>query len=145
MTEYWKSAPYLVNFMDEYDLKRDFVDRRRGSQRSAGRRSRRSPATRARSCPGTTCLPTASSIPATRGFATSCTTCWIRRPGGCCGCRPPGATTSPKASSRSLRPRALTKRLIFSSWQVVPKVVAALLTYEAERRMLGIDPDGRAG
>src|SRR5437868_13489675 len=36
----------------------------------------------------------------------------------------------------------LTKRLIFSSWQVVPKVVAALMTYEAERRMLGIDPAG---
>jgi hypothetical protein len=38
--------------------------------------------------------------------------------------------------------RGLTKRLIFSSWQVVPKVVAALLTYEAERRMLGIAPEG---
>lgn len=36
----------------------------------------------------------------------------------------------------------LTKRLIFSSWQVVPRVVAALLTYEAERRMLGIGPEG---
>src|SRR5206468_1087092 len=41
--------------------------------------------------------------------------------------------------------QTLTKRLIFSSWQVVPKVVAALMTYEAERRMLGIDPDGEPG
>src|SRR5204863_9427238 len=39
----------------------------------------------------------------------------------------------------------LTKRLIFSSWQVVPKVVAALMTYEAERRMLAINPAGEPG
>lgn len=32
----------------------------------------------------------------------------------------------------------LTKRLIFSSWHVVPKAVAALLSYEAERRMSGV-------
>ena len=40
--------------------------------------------------------------------------------------------------------QGLTKRLIFSSWQVVPKVVAALMTYEAERRMLGIEARRRA-
>lgn len=31
---------------------------------------------------------------------------------------------------------AFTKRLVFSAWKVVPKVIAALLSYEAERRML---------
>jgi hypothetical protein len=31
---------------------------------------------------------------------------------------------------------AASKRLIFSSWTVVPKVIAALLSYEAERRMM---------
>jgi hypothetical protein len=30
----------------------------------------------------------------------------------------------------------VTKRLIFSSWQVVPKVIAGLVSYEAERRMI---------
>ena len=29
-----------------------------------------------------------------------------------------------------------TKRLIFSSWKVVPKVVSTLLSYEVERRMI---------
>lgn len=29
-----------------------------------------------------------------------------------------------------------TKRLVFSSWQVVPKAIATLLSYEAERQML---------
>ena len=32
--------------------------------------------------------------------------------------------------------KGFTKRLIFSAWQVVPKMVAALLSYEAERRMV---------
>jgi hypothetical protein len=41
--------------------------------------------------------------------------------------------------------QSLTKRLIFSSWQVVPKVVAALMTYEAERRMLCIGAAGEPG
>lgn len=34
------------------------------------------------------------------------------------------------------RLRDFTKRLVFSSWTVVPGVIAAMLSYEAERRML---------
>jgi hypothetical protein len=37
--------------------------------------------------------------------------------------------------------QSLTKRLVFSSWRVVPKVIAGVLSYEAERRMmLSLDP-----
>jgi len=32
--------------------------------------------------------------------------------------------------------KGFTKRLMFSSWRVVPKVVAAMVSYEAERRMI---------
>ncbi len=32
--------------------------------------------------------------------------------------------------------KAMTKRLIFSSWNVVPRAVSVLLSYEAERRMM---------
>ncbi len=35
----------------------------------------------------------------------------------------------------SIDGRAVTKRLMFSSWQVVPKVVAALLSHDVERRV----------
>ena len=42
---------------------------------------------------------------------------------------PQGAFAEPKL-------RGLTKRLIFSGWHVVPKGVASLLSYEAERRMI---------
>ena len=32
--------------------------------------------------------------------------------------------------------RRLTKRLVFSAWAVVPKAIATLISYEAERRMI---------
>jgi Helicase conserved C-terminal domain len=32
--------------------------------------------------------------------------------------------------------RAVTKRLVFSSWNVVPRAISVLLSYEAERRMM---------
>ena len=38
----------------------------------------------------------------------------------------------------------LTKRLIFSSWAVVPPAVSAILSYEAERQMMrSRDPEAR--
>lgn len=36
--------------------------------------------------------------------------------------------------------QGLTKRLVFSSWNVVPRAVSTILSYEAERRMVGIGP-----
>jgi len=40
--------------------------------------------------------------------------------------------------------RSVTKRLVFSGWQVVPKALSALLSYEAERRtMVASDPAAR--
>lgn len=36
----------------------------------------------------------------------------------------------------SLAEQGVTKRLVFSAWRVVPRAIAALLSYEAERRML---------
>lgn len=40
------------------------------------------------------------------------------------------------------RHRDFTKALVFSAWNVVPDAVSAILSYEAERRMLGEDNDG---
>ncbi len=42
-------------------------------------------------------------------------------------------TSGPYASEAL---RGLTKRLVFSSWRVVPRVIASLLSYAAERRMI---------
>jgi hypothetical protein len=39
---------------------------------------------------------------------------------------------------------SFTKRLVFSTWQIVPKAIATLLSYEAERRMIKLlDPQAK--
>jgi hypothetical protein len=52
---------------------------------------------------------------------------------------------TPRSDFSSPALRSFTKRLIFSSWQVVPQAVASVLSYEAERRMmLARDPRANA-
>jgi hypothetical protein len=144
VTEYWKSAPYLLNFMDEYDLKRDLVDIVGGPSVPADILQALSG--------GTGALLSREDVLAYRELdpgnarlrnlvhdmldSEARRLLWI--PPSWRYYEPEGEFAQPGAQT-------LTKRLIFSSWQVVPKVVAALMTYEAERRMLGIDPRGEPG
>jgi len=44
----------------------------------------------------------------------------------------------PGGPFRDVAPEGCTKSLIFSAWRLVPKCVAMLLSYEAERRMLNV-------
>jgi hypothetical protein len=133
--EYWKSAPYLLNFMDDYDLKRKFAS----------------------------ALGDATEAPALTEAIASAPGGWLNRhdlehyraldPGNArlrCLSRdtiergawrllwiPPslpyyqaqGAFSEPQLKD-------FTKRLVFSSWRVVPKAVASVLSYEAERLMM---------
>jgi hypothetical protein len=134
ITEYWKSAPYLLNFMDEYEFKRDFTE---GLQKASS---------------SSTLLGALTSEPAsllpwddveryrpldpanarlrqliadTVGIGAWR---WLWLPPSLPYYRMRGAYHQADV-------RQVTKRLIFSSWQVVPKVLAAVLSYEAERRM----------
>lgn len=139
--EYWKSAPYLLNFMDEYDLKRDFekavIDQRRAGEVAVavgdGREtllSREDWLSYRRIDPGNARL---------RAFAEDLLGAgtwkllWL-----------PPALPYYRGEGRfaEVDASALTKRLVFSSWQVVPKAVASWLTYEVERRMFGIAEGG---
>ena len=144
VTEYWKSAPYLVNFMDEYDLKRDFVNIIEGP---------RVPAEVVQALSGNTgALLSREDVLAYRqldpgnarlrnlvhDMLDSEAWRFLWMPPSWHYYEPEGEFAQPAA-------QILTKRLIFSSWQVVPKVVAALITHEAERRMLGIGPSGESG
>jgi hypothetical protein len=141
VTEYWKSAPYLVNFMDEYDLKRDLVKLVE---------SPRVPTEVLQALSGDTgALLSREDVAAYRELdpgnarlrnlvhymldSEAWRLLWM-----------PPSWRYYEAEGEFAQPAAqtLTKRLIFSSWQVVPKVVAALMTYEAERRMLGIGSSG---
>ena len=108
--EYWKSAPYLLNFMDEYDLKRGFVGAVEGSRTrpevfqalsgdTGALLSRETVSAYGQLDPGNARLRTLS------------TKCWTWKRGDFCGCHPPGITTSPKANSLSLGLRILPNDL----------------------------------
>jgi hypothetical protein len=131
LVEYWKSAPYLLNFMDAYALKQALRD-------GIGDRDvmgivRSNPESfldleRARNYEN---LEPAN--PRLRGLVAETVDrgmwrlLWM----------PPAITyyslSGPFAEVES---RKFTKRLVFSAWHMVPRAVASLLSYEAERRMM---------
>jgi hypothetical protein len=137
MIEYWKSAPYLLNFMDGYKVK----ERLHAAVDSGETQE----------------------LAAIIGSAPDVILPWGQV--ACYGELPPanprlqqllddiidnGAwqllwmppslpyyapSKGPYADFSGIQ---LTKRLVFSSWNVVPKMIAAMVSYEAERRMFGL-------
>jgi hypothetical protein len=139
--EYWKSAPYLLNFMDDYDLKQKFSRVIEGSQvpiptieaTDRGLFLNNEDVTAYRELdPGNARL---RNLVHDMLDSEAWRLLWI----------PPSWKYYEAEGEFAQVPGGVTKRLIFSSWQVVPKVVAALMTHEAERRMLGIGPGGEPG
>ena len=127
ITEYWKSAPYLLNFMRDYALKRllrDNLDRPADHLREALFRARPAMLDRER-------LDTYEPLEPANGRMRGVMDdmfgdgldqhLWI----------PPSL---PYYGPNQHSP-PLTKALIFSSWSMVPDAIAAILSYEAERRM----------
>lgn len=135
MMEYWKSAPYLLNFMDDYKLKNIFDEK-------LDDHKVRTKALRTIANNADTILLSEDDI---RGYkpVNPCNarldaffrdvldndawkTLWI----------PPSLPyyrlEEPfyKVSSTNF-----TKRLVFSTWKVVPKAIAVMMSYEVERRM----------
>lgn len=127
---YWKSAPYLLNFMQSgYKLKRRF-DERRGEEAVIN-------------ClhnGADTLLPSAAieqyapldpnnarlrSLLRDTVDAGAWQMLWL----------PPSLPYYQLAPPFSELP-TLTKRLVFSAWQVVPRAIASLVSYAAEREML---------
>ena len=140
--EYWKSAPYLLNFMDDYALKRRF-------QREIGTAGERDliPLLRQRKHwllkwgdisryrkidPNNAKLRSLLSETVEKGLWRLL---WI----------PPSLPYHQlEGAFADDALQNVTKRLIFSCWKVVPKVVAALTSYEAERRAIcSLDPKAR--
>ncbi len=136
--EYWKSAPYLLSFMDDYVFKQKVTE---GVQNgSAGAISaalqqsgllslkRQDVEAYKRIDPGNSRLRSLLDDTVGKGLASLL---WL----------PPSVPYyEPAGVHADVGPKAPTKRLVFSSWTVVPKVIAALVSYEAERQaMLGPD------
>jgi len=131
VVEYWKSAPYLFNFMDNYALKQAF--REAPDKQQMLRLVRQFPETfldfeRARGYqsvePANPRLRELLSETVDRGLWRLL---WI----------PPSiGYYTPEGPYAAAKLASVTKRLVFSAWHMVPRAVASLVSYEAERRMM---------
>jgi len=134
VVEYWKSAPYLLNFMENYQLKRKLndalADKKQAPELQQAMRRGKAAFLNVKEIrnydridPGNARLAGLLGDTVERG---AWQMLWI----------PPtwpyyegdGPFADPNLSS-------FTKRLVFSSWRVAPKAIASVLSYEAERQM----------
>ena len=130
ITEYWKSAPYLLSFMDRYRLSdrvRSAVDKTPNGEIAKLIRDnprlqiRRNQVEQRRSIPGGNGRMRAL----LRDLANSRlhSLLWL-----------PPSLPAHRLGRDFERARTATKRLVFSSWAMVPRAVAVMASYDAERR-----------
>lgn len=131
--EYWKSAPYLLNFMENYDLKRSFNKALSTNSSELAITLRNSqnlllPVAQVKKYKEIDpCNPRLRSLVADSIDSGMWKLLWL----------PPALPYYQlNGVYANVNPVAMTKRLVFSAWQVVPKAISALLSYEVERRML---------
>lgn len=138
-TEYWKSSPYLLNFMHNYKLKRELRRALESPERSVAiapmlKNLNQLSASEVKGYgpvdPGNARLRGLLADTINQG---TWKLPWL--PPSLTYYRGNGAWDKDDLETT-------TKRLIFSSWNVVPDAISMLLSYEAERNMmLGQDPD----
>jgi hypothetical protein len=137
--EYWKAAPYVLNFMDEYKLKEAF-------ETASKDESKMGSLADALAVAPPLLLPW-DDIEAYRAVdPANARLRWLLQdvierelwkllwvPPSAPYYRLAGPYADPALGG-------FTKRLVFSAWRVVPKVIAALVSYEAERLMISSGP-----
>jgi hypothetical protein len=134
MVEYWKSAPYLLNLMEDYELKRKFNRVRENMQKNRSllkliKASQKKMLQWERIQKYKQIEPANAKIRMLMENGLdkgSWRLLWV----------PPSLPYyQPKGTYADKNLVNYTKSLIFSCWQVVPKAIAILCSYEAERRM----------
>jgi hypothetical protein len=132
MMEMWKSAPYLLNFMDDYRVKQEFREHVSGTEYTAGLRKALIQST-GTLLPWNDVRKYVQIDPANarlRALMRDTIESGVWR---CLWLPPTLPHYRPGGVFEDAQVRHFTKRLVFSSWRVVPKVIATLLSYEAER------------
>jgi len=131
--EYWNSAPYLLNFMDGYKLKHKFAEalEEKGGQLVEAISAANGLLMSSKDISGYAAVDPANaklrSLLADTVGAGAWKLLWVSPS------QPYYQTEGPFSEPFA---KTFTKRLIFSSWRVVPKVIAAMVSYEAERLMI---------
>ncbi|HMS72147.1 MAG TPA: hypothetical protein PKB03_03865, partial [Baekduia sp.] len=132
--EYWKSAPYVLNFMDGYQLKRELTRELDKPEPSPAVVEALKPD------PGFL-LPWSSverfgSLPAANPRLSALFDATVDVDAWKLLWMPPSLPYyEPEGAYADERLQTFTKRLVFSSWHLVPRSVSLLLSYEAERRI----------
>lgn len=131
VVEYWKSAPYLFNFMDSYSLKHAF--QAECSDREMVHLVRDHPESfldlnRVRGY-----LPVEPANPRLRKLLDDTVNRGMWRLLWMPPAMPYYQFGGPYAAPELA---GVTKRLVFSAWHMVPRAVSALVSYEAERKMM---------
>ena len=131
--EYWKSAPYLLSFMDDYKLKTEVVAKLDTSPESevarllAGSGRVSLPWEEVEAYSGLD--PANARLRSLLGWmerSEAWKLLWL----------PPSLPYYAESGPwKAAREQQLSKRLIFSTWQVVPKAVASVASYDVERRI----------
>ena len=130
--EYWKSVPYFINFMDGYQL----GDRVRAGLQTGAGRAQLEPLLAAPSGSTGRAGPVRGRIDLGSGRLRALAADTVDQGWWQLLWVPPSmpylTPAGPYAGSAAA---SMTKRLIFSSWSAAPTAIAALLSYEAERRL----------
>lgn len=133
--EYWKSAPYLLNFMDDYQLK-DQLQKALHQPDKAERLAAELARCQTMLLPWDDILAYQRIDPNNvrlRSLMTDALDSGAWRLLWVPPSLPYYQLEGPFAEPQLAQ---FTKRLVFSSWKLVPKVVATMLSYEAERQMM---------
>jgi hypothetical protein len=139
LVEYWKSSPYLLQFMKDYEVRRKLQAALTAGQVDIGPKVARAAAFHVSQAwvarwkavdPANARLRALADATIGQGMWRLL---WM----------PPALPYLEPGDGYELGPQA-TKALVFSSWNVVPDAAAAVLSYEAERRMVAPDGHGPA-
>lgn len=131
--EYWKSAPYFLNFMDGYQLSEKF----RHHEFDAGtRKELLAPAQVIRR---TDLNGTAEIEPANARLRQLVSETLDRGLWRLLWVPPSMPYHEPAGAFAEIDPSLVTKRLIFSSWAAAPSAIASILSWTASHRMQGSD------
>lgn len=138
VVEYWKSSPYLFNFMDSYALKKAFM--KWASEQTLLGLVRDFPESFLALEQTHNYKPVDPANARLRALAEETVgqgmwrLLWL--PPSLGYYEPSGPFADPSLAG-------VTKRLVFSAWHVVPKAIASMLSYEAERLMMrALSPKG---
>lgn len=143
IVEYWKSAPYLLNFMEDYQFKKDFRDAVKTGGNAGLLSALRQPDTGLLSWEDVQAYRRIDPANARlRSLLEDTVDKYLWKLLWLPPSMPYYKLSGPYAG---VDPLAVTKRLVFSSWKIVPKVIAAVLSHEAERRAMHVSHAGADG